>query len=48
MRTGIICKKISCYMHDSACRWLIIENTSIFQRSVKHYFNVPHKKVVES
>ena len=24
-QTGIICKKISCYMCDSVCRWLIVE-----------------------
>ena len=23
IRTGITCKKIPCYMHDSACRWFI-------------------------
>ena len=22
--TGIICKKIRCYMHDSACRWFTV------------------------
>ena len=25
IRTGITCKKINCYMHDSACRWFIIK-----------------------
>ena len=24
IRTAIICKKILCYMRDSACRWFII------------------------
>ena len=37
IRTGIPCKKISCYMHDSACRWLIVENAKIFQRYVNHF-----------
>ena len=27
--TGMTCKKISCYMRDSACRWLIVENAKI-------------------
>ena len=26
MQTGIACKKIFCYIGDSACRWLILEN----------------------
>ena len=36
-RTGITCKKIFCYMRDLACRWLIVENTKIFQSCVKHF-----------
>ena len=32
---GITCNKISCYMRDSACRWLIIENAKIFGSYVK-------------
>ena len=32
-RTGITCKKISCYMHDSACRWLIEVMSNIFEFS---------------
>ena len=28
--TGITCKKIPCYMHDSACRWFIVKKAKIF------------------
>ena len=34
-QTGVICNKISCYMRDSACRWLIVENAKIFRSYVK-------------
>ena len=37
LRTGITCKKILCYMRDSACRWLIFENAKIFRSYVKHF-----------
>ena len=37
IRTGITCKKIFCHMRDSACRWLIVENTKIFKSYVKHF-----------
>ena len=30
IRTGITCKKISCYMRDSACRWFIVKKAKIF------------------
>ena len=30
IRTGIICKKIPCYMRDSACRWFIVKKAKIF------------------
>ena len=30
IRTGITCKKIPCYMPDSACRWFIIKKVKIF------------------
>ena len=30
IRTGITCKKIPCYMRDSACSWLIVEKAKIF------------------
>ena len=36
IRTGITRKKICCYMRDSACRWLIVENAKIFRGHVKH------------
>ena len=35
--TGITYKKISCYMRDSACRWVIVENAKIYQSYVKHF-----------
>ena len=25
------CNKILCYMRDSACRWLIVENANMFR-----------------
>ena len=36
--TGITCKKIHCYMHGPAFRWLIVENAKIFQSYVKHFW----------
>ena len=30
IRTGITCKKIPCYMRDSAYRWFIVKNAKIF------------------
>ena len=30
-RTRITCKKIRCYMLNSACRWLIVENAKYFE-----------------
>ena len=30
IRTGITCKKIPCYMRDSACRWFIVKKRKIF------------------
>ena len=30
IRTGIACNKISCYMRDSACKWIIVENAKVF------------------
>ena len=38
IRAGITCKKISCYMHGSACRWLIVENSKIFRSYVKCFW----------
>ena len=37
IRAGITCKKISCYMRDSACKWLILENAQIFRSYAKHF-----------
>ena len=41
IRTGITCKKIPFYMHDSACRWLMVENAKIFRSYVKHCWIFP-------
>ena len=30
IRTGITCKKTSCYMCDSTCRWFIGKKAAIF------------------
>ena len=30
IRTGITCKKIPCYMRDSACRWFNAKKAKIF------------------
>ena len=30
IRTGITCKKIPCYMRDSACKWFIVKKAKIF------------------
>ena len=41
------CKKISCYMPDSACGWFIIENDTMFQ--MLNIFEFSHmRKVVKS
>ena len=37
IRTGITCKKIHCYMRDSAYGWFIAENPKIFRSYVKHF-----------
>ena len=37
IQTGITCKKIPCYMRDSACRWFIVKKSKIFQSYVKHF-----------
>ena len=37
VRTGITCKKIPCYMRDSACRWFIVKKAKIFRSYVKHF-----------
>ena len=43
-RTGITCKKIPCYMRDSACRWFIVENANIFRSYVKHFCIFPRER----
>ena len=35
MQIGITCKKISCYMCNSVCRWLVVENSTICRSYVK-------------
>ena len=42
-RTGITCKKIPCYMHDSACSWLIIEDAKMF-----NIFEFSHGKKMQN
>ena len=43
-RAEITCKKISCDMHDSACRWLIVQNVKIFRNYVKHFWIFPRER----
>ena len=43
-RTGITCKKIPCYMRDSACRWLIVEKAKILRSYVKHFWIFPRER----
>ena len=38
IRTQITCKKIPCYMRDSACRWFIVNKAKIFGSCVKHFW----------
>ena len=37
IQAGITCKKIPCYMRDSACRWFIVKKTKIFWSYVKYF-----------
>ena len=30
IQTEITCKKVSCYMRESACRWFIVKKSKIF------------------
>ena len=50
IRTGITCNKISCYMHDSACTWLIVENGMLkYFKVMLNIFEFSHvKEIVES
>ena len=40
----ITCKKIPCYIHDSACRWLIVKNAKIPRSYVKHFRIFPRER----
>ena len=44
IRTGITCKKIPCYMRDSAGRWFIVKNVKIFQSYVKLFLIFPRER----
>ena len=44
IQIGIACKKISCYMRDSSCRWLIVECAKIFRSYVKHFWIFPREE----
>ena len=48
IRTGVICKKIPCYMHDSAYSWFIVKKAKIFWSYVKHFEFSPLWENVES
>ena len=41
IQTEITCNKISWYMRDSTCRWLIVGNSKIFQSYAKHFLIFP-------
>ena len=38
IRIGIACKKIPCYMRNSACMWFIVKKAKIFWNYVKHFW----------
>ena len=38
IRKAITCKKIACYMRDSAFRWFIVKKPKIFWSYVKHFW----------
>ena len=44
IQTGTTCKKILCYMRDSACTWLIVQNAEIFWSYVKHFWILPRER----
>ena len=47
IRAGITCKKIPCYMRDSACRWLILKMLKYFE-VILNIFEFSHaKEIVE-
>ena len=37
-------KKIRCYMGDSSCRWLIVENAKTFRSYVKIFLIFPRER----
>ena len=37
MQTGATYEKISYYMRELACKWLIVEGAKIFRSYVKHF-----------
>ena len=37
-------QKIRCYIGDSACRWLIVENAKIFCSYIKHFQIFPRER----
>ena len=45
IQRGITSKKIPCYILDSACRWLIVENARTFQSYVER-FEFSHVKQI--
>ena len=38
IRRGITCKKIPCYLHDTACRWFFVKKAKIFWSYVKCFW----------
>ena len=46
--SGITCRKISCYMRDSASRGLIFENAKIFRSLLKFFDFFYVKEIVQS
>ena len=44
MNRNNTCKKIPCYMRDSACRWLIVENFKVCWRYVKYFWIFPRER----
>ena len=38
IRKGITCKKISCHIPHSACRWSVVKKDKIFWSYVKHFW----------
>ena len=47
IQAGIASKKISCFMRDSACSWLIVEKAKIFRIYAKHFLFSPRERNLE-